>query len=155
MPTITTKKVRKLVWKRIICRYRVPRQLVSDNGTQFTYWRFEDFYKELRITQLFSLMEHPQTNGLAEAANKIILARLRKRLEQAKGLWVDKLYTILWAYHTMAHSLTQETPYRLVYGSNTVIPIELAEPSLRIITMTKESNELTQRAELNLVEEER
>ena len=54
-------------------------------------------------------MEHPQTNRVAEATNKIILTRLQKRLEKAKGLWVNELHAVLLAYHTTPHSLTQET----------------------------------------------
>ena len=51
-------------------------------------------------------MEHPKTSRLAKAANKIILARLSKRLEQAKGLWPDELYTVLWPYTLQpAHQL--------------------------------------------------
>ena len=42
-----------------------------------------------------------------------------------------------------------------MYGADAVILIELSEPSSRIITMTKESNELAQRVELDLVEEEK
>ena len=43
-----------------------------------------------------------------------------------------------------------ETPYRLAYGSDAVIPIELREPSPRTMPMTKESNELACRAKLHL-----
>ena len=81
LPTITMDKLRKFVLKQIICRYGVRRQLVSINGTQLTDWRFEDFYRELGIVQLFLSVEHPPTNGLAKVANKIILAGLKKRLE--------------------------------------------------------------------------
>ena len=35
---------------------------------------------------LSMLVEHPQTNGLVEVANKVILIGLKKRLEKAKGL---------------------------------------------------------------------
>ncbi|RDX88248.1 hypothetical protein CR513_30186, partial [Mucuna pruriens] len=45
-------------------------------------------------------MEHPQTNGQAEAANKVILKGLRRRLEEAKGRWVEELPQVLWSYHT-------------------------------------------------------
>ena len=31
LPMITTEKVRKFVWKRIICRHGVPHHLVNDN----------------------------------------------------------------------------------------------------------------------------
>ena len=95
LPTITTEKVRKFVWKRIIYRYGIPRQLVSDNGIQFTDCGFEDFYRKLGIVQFFSLVKHTQTNGLVEATNKIILVRLKKKLEQAKGLWADELHAVL------------------------------------------------------------
>ena len=50
----------------------------------------------------------------------------------------------------MPHSSTKEITYRLVYGVDVVISIELTESSLRIMTMTKEYNELTWRAELDL-----
>ncbi|RDX66712.1 hypothetical protein CR513_54488, partial [Mucuna pruriens] len=36
-------------------------------------------------------VEHPQSNGQAEAANKVILKGLRRRLEEAKGRWVKEL----------------------------------------------------------------
>ena len=57
--------------------------------------RFEDFCREIEITQLFSSVEHPQTNGLAETTNKVILTGLNKRLEQVKGLWTYKLHVVL------------------------------------------------------------
>ena len=33
---ITAHKVQHFVWKHIVCRFGVPRHLVSDNGTQFS-----------------------------------------------------------------------------------------------------------------------
>jgi len=76
-------------------------------------------------------MEHPQTNGQAEAANKVILKELKKRLGDAKGNWADKLLEVLWAYRCTPQSTTQETPYSLTYGVNTMIPVEIGETSLR------------------------
>ena len=40
---ITEKNVRSFVWRNIICRYRIPRVLVSDNGKQFDNDSFKDF----------------------------------------------------------------------------------------------------------------
>jgi hypothetical protein len=36
----------------------------------------------LRIKQYLASMEHPQSNGQAESANKVILNGLKKRLEK-------------------------------------------------------------------------
>jgi len=43
-------------------------------------------------------VEHPQTNGQAKASNKVILGELKKRVDGAKGRWVEELAKVLWAY---------------------------------------------------------
>ena len=44
LATITEKNIRSFVWRNIICRYGIPRVLVSDNGKQFDNNMFRDFY---------------------------------------------------------------------------------------------------------------
>nr|KYP36968.1 Retrovirus-related Pol polyprotein from transposon opus [Cajanus cajan] len=66
---------------------------------QFIAQEFEDFLHDLEIKHLSTSVEHPQTNGQAEAANKVILRELKKRLGNAKGQWPDELPSILRAYH--------------------------------------------------------
>nr|KYP60953.1 Transposon Ty3-I Gag-Pol polyprotein [Cajanus cajan] len=102
--------------KAIIQIFGIPHTLVTDNGRQFIAQGFEDFLHELGIKHLPTSVEHPQTNGQAEAANKVILRELKKRLGNAKGQWADELPSILWAYHCTPQSTTQETPYRLTFG---------------------------------------
>ena len=43
LATITEKNVRNFVEKNIICRYEIPRVLVSENGKQFNNELFRDF----------------------------------------------------------------------------------------------------------------
>ena len=40
-------------------------------------------------------------------------------------MWVEYLPEILWSYHTTPHSTTQETPFRMVYGADAMIPVEI------------------------------
>jgi len=40
-------------------------------------------------------VEYPQTNGQAEAANKVILEELRKKLGRLKGLWAEEVSGVL------------------------------------------------------------
>nr|KYP65243.1 Transposon Ty3-I Gag-Pol polyprotein [Cajanus cajan] len=96
---ITTENIQRFTWRNIICRFGIPHTLVTDNGRQFIAQGFEDFLRELGIKHLPTLVEHSQTNGQAEAANKVILWELKKRLGNAKGQWPDELPSILWAYH--------------------------------------------------------
>jgi transposase InsO family protein len=64
--------------KNIVCRHGVPDTLISDNGMQFVNHKIAEFCAGLSVTQVFSSVEHPQINGQAEAANKVILNGLKK-----------------------------------------------------------------------------
>jgi len=91
LTTITAEKITKFVWRSIICRFGVPKELISDNGTQFISRKMKLMCEELGIRHIFSSVEHPQTNGQAKAANKVILQGLEKKLGAAKAKWVDVL----------------------------------------------------------------
>ena len=55
---ITEKNVQNFVWKNIICRYGIPKVLVSDNGKQFDNDAFRDFCSQLGIKNHYSLPAH-------------------------------------------------------------------------------------------------
>ncbi|KAL6348904.1 hypothetical protein AAG906_033560 [Vitis piasezkii] len=54
----------------------------------------------VNIRNSYSTPRYPQSNGQAEATNKTLINALKKRLEQAKGKWVEELPGVLWAYRT-------------------------------------------------------
>ena len=85
----------------------------------------------LDIKQHFAFVEHPQSNGQVEAANKIILDGLKKRMLDAEVNWSEQLYSVLWGYRTSVQSSIQETPFRMTYGCEAMIPVELGIPSWR------------------------
>ncbi|XP_057746752.1 uncharacterized protein LOC130966021 [Arachis stenosperma] len=118
---------------QVITRFGIPKVVISDNGTQFTDKKFTEFLSGLGVRQRFSSVEHPQTNGQVESANKVILSGLKKRLDNKKGAWADELASVLWSYRTTEQSSTKETPFRLTYGVDAVIPVEIGEPSPRLL----------------------
>ena len=65
---ITAHKIESFVWKNIVCRFGVPKRLVSDNGTQFASHLLKKLCEEVGIQQVFASVEHPQTNGQVESA---------------------------------------------------------------------------------------
>ncbi|XP_016177916.1 uncharacterized protein K02A2.6-like [Arachis ipaensis] len=134
----------------IITRFGIPEIVISDNGTQFADKKFREFLEGLRVSHRFSSVEHPQTNGQVESANKIIVKGFKKRLDEAKGLWADELGSILWSYRTTPQTTTGETPFRLTYGVEAVIPVEIGDPSPR---KTVGGND--EEAERDLIDEER
>nr|KYP32509.1 hypothetical protein KK1_046792 [Cajanus cajan] len=62
---------------------------------------------------------------------------------------------VLWAYRCTPQSTNRETPFRLTYGTDAMIPVEVGEPSFRRQSFQEESNDDALRAELDVLEEVR
>ena len=129
--SIKDKDVTKFVWKNIICRFGIPQTIIADNDPQFDTITFWNFCSELNIRNLYSTLRYPQSNGQVETTNKTLITALKKRLEQAKGKWVEELPDVLWAYRTTPGRPTGNTPFALAYGMDAVIPTEIGLPTIR------------------------
>ncbi|XP_030974786.1 uncharacterized protein LOC115994694 [Quercus lobata] len=110
-------------------RFGTPHTLISDNGLQFDSKAFREYFNELGIINRYSTPAYPQGNGQAEAINKTIVNGLKKRLDDAKGRWVEELAHVLWTYSTTPRRSTGETPFSLTYGAEAVIPLEINFPT--------------------------
>ena len=78
---------------------------------------------------------------------------LKKRLDDAKGKWVEELSHILWTYQTMPRRSTGETPFSMTYGAEAVIPLETGFPTLRTSSFDSSNNDKLLGKSLDLIEE--
>ena len=131
MANIGDVDAKKFLWKNIVTRFGVPSTLISDNGLQFDSKSFRRYCCELGITNRYSTPAYPQGNGQVKAVNKVIVNKLKKRLDDAKGRLVEELPHVLWTYRTTPWRSTRETPFSMSYGAETVTPIETGFPTLR------------------------
>ncbi|RVW46275.1 hypothetical protein CK203_096233 [Vitis vinifera] len=109
----------------------IPQTIIAYNGPQFDSIAFRNFCSELNIRNSYSTPVIRKVNGQAEATNKTQITALKKRLEQAKGKWVEELPGVLWAYRTTPECPTGNTPFALVYGMDAIIPTEIGLPTIR------------------------
>ena len=80
---------------------------------------------------------------------------LKKRLDDAKGRWVEELAHVLWTYRTTPCRSTGETPFSMTYGAEAVIPLEINFPTQRITAFSPIAiNKLLEKS-LDLLEEKR
>nr|CAN65306.1 hypothetical protein VITISV_042320 [Vitis vinifera] len=91
--SIKDKDVTKFMWKNIICCFGIPQTIIANNGLQFDSITFRNFCSELNIRNLYSTPCCPQSNGQAEATNITLVIALKKRLEQAKGKWRERIHS--------------------------------------------------------------
>uniref|UniRef100_A0A2N9ERL6 Reverse transcriptase n=1 Tax=Fagus sylvatica TaxID=28930 RepID=A0A2N9ERL6_FAGSY len=129
--TISEKNVKGFVWKAVICRFGIPRVLISDNG------------------------KHPQPNGQVEITNRTLLKQIKTRLEGAKSKWVEELPSVLWAYRTTVRIPTKETPFKLTSGTEAIILVEIGLTTLRTTFHKEEENEGQLCLNLDLLDETR
>ena len=153
MANIRDVDVKRFIWKNIVTRFGTPRTLVSDNGLQFDSKAFRQYCSDLGIRNRYSTPAYPQGNGQVEAVNKVIVSGLKKRLDDAKGKWVEELPHVLWTYRTTPRWLTGETSFSMTYGAEAVIPLETGFPTLRTSLFSSDSNDGMLEKSLDLIEE--
>ena len=147
LANIWDQDVKRFMWQNIVTRFGVPNTLISDNGLQFDSKAFRRYCCDLGIKNRYSTPSYPQSNGKVEATNKVVVDGLKKRIEKAKGRWVDKLPYVLWTYHTTPRRSIRETPFSMTYGSEVVIRTETGfqhwGPTNSSIATMKSSSPLT------------
>ncbi|GAU23256.1 hypothetical protein TSUD_281490 [Trifolium subterraneum] len=97
--------------------------------------------------------KHPQANGQAESANKVILRAPKRRISSKQESWVEHLPAILWSYHTTPQSSTGEPPFNMVYGADVMIPVEIQPSTWRRDTLTLQEKNAALEESLDLLPE--
>ena len=70
-----------------------------------------------------------------------MLKIIKTLLEGAKGAWPVELQNVLWAYRMTIRVLIGETPFRLTFGIDAVIPVEVGLTSFRVKTYENQKNQ--------------
>ncbi|GJS67325.1 reverse transcriptase domain-containing protein [Tanacetum coccineum] len=107
--------------KKLFCRFRMPKALISDRGTHFCNKIMEKTMKRYEVNHHFSTSYHPQTSGQVENTNRALKSILEKTVKDNPVIWSRKLDDALWAFRTAYKTPTSTTPYKLIYGKKTAI----------------------------------
>ena len=87
--------------------------------------------------------------------NRTLLKIIKTKLDDAKGVWPEELPNFLWAYRTTARTPTGETPFKLTYETEAVIPVEVGVTSTRRAAFSEEKNDDKLRLNLDCLDEVR
>jgi transposase InsO family protein len=66
------------LFEDIFTHFGVPREIVTDQGTQFTSNLVQNIIEQYKIKHQKSSPYHPQANGQVESTNKVLEAILTK-----------------------------------------------------------------------------
>lgn len=103
------------LFEQIFTYFGVPREIIIDQGTQFTSKLVKTITEQYQIRHQKSTPYHQLENGQVESTNKVIKAILTKTIQLHHKKWVDRLPEALWAYRTTSRNTIRHSSYELVY----------------------------------------
>ena len=106
--------------RNILSRFGALRTIISDEGSHFA-----KIMSRYGVKHVMGLAYHPQSNGQAEISNIEIKSILEKTVNASRKYWSAKLDDALWAYRITYKSPIGMFPYRMVYGKQSHLPLEL------------------------------
>jgi transposase InsO family protein len=129
----------EILLENIVCRFGVLKAITVDNGTQFDAETFKTFYDQIGTKIHFASVRHPESNGLVERANGIIITGIMKSIfNQPKGKCLDELIKMVWNHNTVVSRSTGFTPFMLLFGDEAITPEEERRGSIRTLASAED-----------------
>lgn len=97
-------------------RVGIPREILSDRGTQFTSQMMAELHRLLGVKPLFTTPYHPSANGRIERFHSTLKASLRKLCSDKPREWHRYLPAVLFALREMPSDRTGFSAFELLYG---------------------------------------
>uniref|UniRef100_A0A8C3HS24 Gypsy retrotransposon integrase-like protein 1 n=1 Tax=Chrysemys picta bellii TaxID=8478 RepID=A0A8C3HS24_CHRPI len=101
---------------KIFARVGLPREILTDQGTNFTSRLLRQVCELLGVKQLRTSVYHPQMDGLVERFNRTLKDMLRKFPPEDLRRWDQLLPPLLLAVREVPQSSTKFSPFELLYG---------------------------------------
>ena len=109
--------------------FGAPAYLVSDQGKAFTGHVITHLCELYGVKKLRTSPYHAQTNGQVKRMNQTII-RMIGKLEDRKACWSEHLPELLLAYNATCSTVTGYSPYYLLFGRRSRIPVDYLFPTL-------------------------
>ena len=116
--TCTATDVANIFYNQVFKLHGIPRQIISDRGTQFASKVFQEFCAKLGIKSSMSTAYHPQTDGQTERVNQTLEQYLRIFCNHRHDDWAKLLTTAEFAYNNLPNESTRMSPFMVEYGYN-------------------------------------
>ena len=127
----------------IFAEHGLPEEIVSDNGPQFTSDEFSKFLKQNNVKHTLSPPYHPQSNGAAERAVRVVKEALIKQVIDGKAhqSMKHRLANFLFRYRTTPHSTTGVTPAELMVKRKLRTRLSCVNPNLAEVVELRQQNQ--------------
>jgi hypothetical protein len=123
LPNCTAETTAQALFNEYFCKYGIPSVILSDQGSHFQNQLMENIQKLIGYNHIYSTPYHPQTNGIVERFNSTFVPQISKLQDNEDNNWDEYLQAVVFAYNTGVHKTTKYSPYELLYGRLSRLPI--------------------------------
>jgi hypothetical protein len=144
-----SRSVAKFIHEVWIARFGCPLLIVNDGGPE-NQALTKELLKRYSIPNVQVAAYHPQSNGLVERGHQNIVDALAKLTAPSgkPGTWPFHLAAVSWADRITVRRATGMTPYRVIFGQDCLLPVELEQESWRVVEWWQVERADNPRAEL-------
>jgi hypothetical protein len=96
------------------------------------------FFQKYNIVLGHYMAYYPQGNGLVKSSNKSLITIIKNVLTKNKKAWHVHLKYTLWVNRIGTKKSIGMSPFQMVYGTDVVLPINIALP---VINLWQDENE--------------
>ena len=115
-------------FQHIVFRFGMPLVIYSDQVREFENKVMQELCLLCGAHKTRTTPYHPESDGLVERFNRTLLMMLAMFAGVNRDDWDDLLPAVVMAYHSSVHESTGFSPYRLMFGEECTLPMDVGLP---------------------------
>lgn len=141
IPDATALTTAKSLIHNIILRYGIPKEIVTDNGTNFISQTLKEVNRLLKVKRIFTTPYHPQSNQV-ERFHRSLSEYLKAYIQSDQTNWDKYIDYAIFCYNITCNSSTGFTPFELVFGRKMELPCGFTKDSTPIYNYDNYASDL-------------
>ena len=113
------------IFQKYIITYGFPRRIHHDQGKEFNNNLFDRLHNLANISASRTTPYHPMGDGQPERMNRTLINMLKCLNKNEKTNWKDHLGKLAFAYNSTINKATGFSPFFLMFGRESRLPIDL------------------------------
>ena len=123
---MTAKTTAEAFYNHFLMHYGIPLRIHSDQGANFESRLLRELCQILSMEKSRTTSYHPMGNGMCERFNRTLLNILGTLNPEQKKDWKNHVAPLVHAYKCTKHESTGYSPFYLMFGRESRLPIDLA-----------------------------
>ena len=129
LPDKTAQSVADALFNQVFCRFGMPAVIHSDQGREFENKILQELCLLGGSHKTKTTPYHPESDGMVERFNRTLLMMLAMFAGKNRDDWDDLLPAVMMAYRSSVHESTGFSPYRLMFGEECTLPMDIGLPT--------------------------